>query len=470
MKEKLLNKKIPTILGLTILITGIIVGIYLLVKQQFFAGKTEEYTPKNVRIGNVSDKEFTVSWTTEIESVGFIKYGTTSSLENITNDDRDKRSGETEKYKTHIVTIKNLEPEKKYYFKIGSGKNVKSPLYDNNGKTYELTTGPSLGSPGEAQIVSGKIINNDKSAAQNSLIVLFSNNIAPQITLTDKRGEWVIFINKARSDDLASWALFDPETTIVNIEVLGENSQTASIITNTKNSSPLPEEIILGHAPYDFRQQRPLQTPEIALVEEEQVGTPAESFPLQTIATDSAQAKVLSVTIDNPAVDGEKINTDQPEIQGRGPAGKVLTIKLQSPTTDTETITVGEDGTWSFIPQTELEPGEHTLTVSYVNDSGEQESISRNFIVLAAGESDLPAFTATTSATATPSASILPSPTATSSASPSATATETARVSMPSTDGGVPTTGFTLPTFIVFLSGIIMIIFGLISLIAIDKH
>jgi len=469
MKERLLNKKIPTILGLIILSAALIGGVFILLKQQFFAGKTEEYTPKNVRVGNVSDKEFTVSWTTEIESVGFVKYGTTSSLENTTSDDRDKRSGETGKYKTHFVTIKNLVPEKKYYFKLSSGKNKNSPLYDNNGKAYELTTGPSLGTPGEAQIVSGKVVNNDKNPSENSIIVLFSNNIAPQTTLTDKRGDWVVFINKARTNDLTSWALFDPETTILNIEILGENSQTASVITNTKNSSPLPEEIILGHAPYDFREQKQLQTPEIA-VAEETIETPPESFPLQPIATESAQAKILSVTIDNPAVDGEKVNTAQPEIKGRGPIGKVLTIKLESPATHTETITVDEEGTWSFTPDEELEPGEHNLTVSYVNESGQQQSVSRTFVVLASGESDLPAFTATASATATPSASILPSPIATSSASPSATATETARVSMPSTDAGVPTTGFALPTFIVFLSGIMMIILGLISLITIDKH
>ena len=160
------------------------------------------------------------------------------------------------------------------------------------------------------------------------------------------------------------------------------------------------------------------------------------------------------VTIENPAEDGEEINTTLPEITGKGPAAKVLTIRIESPETYTSTVTVDGDGQWNFTPPEDLTPGDHTVFVSYVDDEGTTKTISRNFVVLAAGQSELPALTATPSATQAPSP--IPSP--------------STRGTIPSTESGVPTTGTVIPTFMVFIAGLLLLILGFISKIAIDNN
>ena len=79
--------------------------------------------------------------------------------------------------------------------------------------------------------------------------------------------------------------------------------------------------------------------------------------------------------------------------------------------------------------------------------NGLLQKITRTFIVLASGESGLPAMTATPSGTATPS--------------PTPTSTTSGRTSMPSTTSGIPSSGYLTPTFIVFIMGFSLIFLGL---------
>lgn len=454
MKKNLLSKKIPTILGVLLLLAGIAAGVYFIGREklsELTAGPTA--TPKKVYITNIQNNQFTVSWITDEKTIGYIKYGETSKVKNIVRDDRDQRSGEKQSFYLHYLTVKNLQSSKTYYLKIGAG----GKLYDNNGQPYTVTTGSTLGPAGEARIVSGKILNQDSAPVQNAIVYLSSTNISSTSSLTDKEGRWAIFLNKARVSDLSSYAVFDPEATILKIEVEG-GTQTASAVTTTKNAFPVPD-MILGHAPYDFREEFIAEEEEIP-VQAEAASQTSSQFSVEPMSTPSATP--TTVTIDNPT-SGEEINTFRPEIQGKGTPFKVLTIKIESPETHSSTVTIDENGSWSFVPPDDLSTGEHTVYVSYVDESGATKTISRNFVVLAAGTSELPAFIATPSAEASPSAEPSPSP------SPSASPSPIPRVSMPSTEAGVPDTGIVVPTFLVFIAGLLMIIFGITTLIVIDK-
>ena len=153
----------------------------------------------------------------------------------------------------------------------------------------------------------------------------------------------------------------------------------------------------------------------------------------------------------------ETINTQQPEIIGRGPIGKELQITIESSQAYTDTITVDENGDWDWTPPEDLEPGDHTITITYQDDEGLLQTLSQTFTVLAAGSSQLPSFSATPSGEASPSST--PTPTL----SPSPTPTLSARTALPSTEGGVPTSGYLTPTFLVFIMGLVLISFGTLS-------
>ena len=76
------QQRIPTILGLLLLIAGIIGGVYLVQKGGIWFLKAEpEAVPQQIKMTNIAENSFTVSWITGKEVLGFVKYGMSSSLE-----------------------------------------------------------------------------------------------------------------------------------------------------------------------------------------------------------------------------------------------------------------------------------------------------------------------------------------------------------------------------------------------------
>jgi len=436
----LLNKRIPTILGLLILVIGIGAGIYFVSKDVLFGPKlSPELAPKKVKITNVNHDQFTVSWITNQEAMGYVKHGKTPTLSTTIADDREQRSGTSISLKTHYVTVSGLQPNTKYYFKIGSGS--EKNLYDNNGRPYEITTAPSLGASPPPQLANGNILTATGSPASGAIIYLTLSGATPLSALVANDGSWVVDLASALTTSLSSYVQLDPQTSPIDILAQGED-QISKALAVTANANPVPE-ITLGQT-YDFRtetlasiqQADTSETTEPALPET----TPQipSQFPIEPLATPSGAASDSEVVLTNPSGEGETINSLRPEIIGTGPANKVLTITLNSPEEYTSTVVVNDQGTWSYTPPEDLEPGEHALTINYVDDEGEEQVITRNFIVAAAAEG-------------------LPSFTATPSASPSPEATSTPRISMPSTESGVPDSGTITPTLGISLLGFLLL-------------
>jgi hypothetical protein len=301
-------------------------------------------------------------------------------------------------------------------------------------------------------------VDQNSNPVEGAIVYLSLANANPASTLTKSSGSWVIPLNLVRSADLSSWAAYDKEASIEETFVQAGSLGTATVVATTKNDSPMPK-IILGQN-FDFRQvaeEKPQPTPTQTQTPE---ATGASKFAIEPTATSSATATSAGkLTIINPEP-GEEINTPKPEFLGTGPAGGTLTITIQSPATYSGTVKVDSKGNWKWTPPSNLEPGQHTITAKYIDQNGKEQKISHTFVVLAAGTSELPAMTATPSASATPS--VTPTPT-TKIASPSPTPTSTisGRVSIPSTEGGVPTSGYWTPTFFVFIMGISLIFLGL---------
>lgn len=435
-------RRLPTILGLIILLLGIGAGV-LLIRQgpEFFLRAEAEVIPKQVKITNISDTSFSVSWITDLSTSGFAKYGTDTKLTNTAEDDRDQLSGKTESFNTHHVTLKNLKSATKYYFKIGSG----GSLFDNNGELYQATTAPIIQSPLPPNDVAyGTVVDQSGSPAKGVIIYLSLANTTPLSTLTKSSGNWVIPLNLARSVELNSYATYDREASIEEIFAQGALQGTSAATTTTKNDAPVPT-IKLGENT-DFRTTPTTAGPEI---QEEQITPtpPPSQFSLEEINPPTTASPSSEVKIINPE-SKEQINTQKPEIIGTGPAGKALKITVKSPEVYIDEIIIDEDGNWSWSPPANLEPGEHTVTISYLDEDGKEKTVSRAFTVLAAGSSELPSLSASPSGEAT----LSPTP------SFSPTATPSTRTAMPSTEGGVPSSGLVTPTFLLFLGGLVMIL------------
>jgi len=428
----------PTALGLLILLVAVGMGIFFVKTRSGVKPETTaEIIPEQVRITNVADTGFTVSWITGKETTGLIKLGEkVNELKQQALDDRDQLSGGEAAVAVHHVTAKNLLPTTKYYFKIESG----GKQFDNKGKPFEVSTGAALGSLPTADPIYGTVLTQSGTAAEGVVVYINVANGAPLSALAKTGGNWALSLATARTADLGSYLTYDTQATIVNLLVQGGSLGTASAITTTTNDNPVPE-ISLGKS-FDFR------TPSSTLAETPTVDQPTASPSGESKSGFSALnpsiAQVATgsgeVTLENPSFEGEVINATQPAFIGNGPAGTVLAIEINSEETYTGSVTIAENGNWEFTPPQGLTPGEHSVSINYIDTNGEEQSLTRNFVIAAAGTSDVPAITATQSGE---------------------TATDAARTKMPATDSGIPKPGTFEVTLIMLLTGLGLLVGGL---------
>ena len=431
----------PTALGL-FLILLIIGGAIYWAKTRSGVKPSSDLasSPEQVRITNVSDTGFSVSWITEKTDTGSIKLGMlVTELKQSVLDDRDQLSGGAAMAEVHHVTTKNLTPQTKYYFKIDSG----GKQYDNKGKPFEVTTGATLGSPPAADPIYGTILSPSGTAAESVVVYINVANGAPLSALVKNQGSWALSLATARTADLASYLTYDTQATIVNLLVQGGKQGTASAITTTANDNPVPD-ITLGKSA-DFRAaaspSQPTIQPPVGPINASESGKTAEKTGFDALNPTIAEADIESgeVTLDNPSFEGEVINATQPAFMGTGPIGVVLAIEIHSDEPFTGSATIDEDGNWEFTPPSGLTPGEHSVTISYIDTQGTEQTLTRNFVIAAAGDEVVPAITAT------PSGEIVsPAP----------------RTSMPATDSGVPSPGTFEITLLMILTGLGLLIGG----------
>jgi len=463
------ERRIPTLIALFLLVVSVTAGVFLIKSgSKFFVGARPEITPKQIKITNIGEDSFTVSWITDEQTSGFVQYGTGEELPFTALDDRDQLSGQQSEFRTHHVTLRGLTPATNYFFRINSG----GKTFGDNGQPYQVKTGSAIRETMPLNdIAYGTVVKQDGSPAQGVIVYLSLANAAPLSTLTKASGSWAIPLNLARSADLSSWAAYDKEASIEEILVQGGSEGTATAVAVTKYDSPLPT-IVLGQN-FDFRQAPLLPTP-----------TPTGESLISKFSAEGLPISTPALQIINP-LEGEKISTSTPEIFGTGPAGETLTITIESPEVLQGEIIIGGDGSWRWTPPTGLSPGQHTITVSLANG----QRVSHSFIVLAAGTDDSPSFTASPSATTTPFLTMTPTPTSISTPTPTITSiptptvfftptptatftptpTVSGRVSIPSTESSVPKSGDLTPTFLFSIMGMILIFLGLLSNILLRK-
>lgn len=434
--QKINRIHFPTALGLLILLAAVGIGIFLVKTRSGVKPETAlEVIPEQVRITNVTDTGFSVSWITGKETSGLIKLGEKiNEFKQQALDDRDQLSGGKAEVEVHHVTAKNLLPTTKYYFKIESG----GKQFDNKGKPFEVTTGATLGSPPIADPIYGTVLTQSGTPAEGVVVYINVASGAPLSALAKTNGNWALSLSTARTADLGSYLTYDTQATIVNLLVQGGKQGTASAITTTANDNPVPE-ISLGKS-FDFRTQTLAETPTIdqptaSASGESKSGFGALNPQIAEVATASGE-----VTLDNPSFDDEVINATQPAFIGTGPAGTVLAIEVNSEHSYTGSVTIDEDGSWEFTPPSGLTPGKHSVTINYIDTNGEEQTLSRNFVIAQAGDTEVPAITATPSG---------------------GTATDSGRTKMPATDSGIPKPGTFEITLIMLLTGLGLVIGGL---------
>jgi hypothetical protein len=409
------KSKIPTLAGIAVLVLSIAAGVLFIGSKQFFRLSADPATtPKDVRITNVSDTTFTVSWTTDKEVIGLVKWGKSQSQLNLSQPDEMEGLSFT-----HTATIRDILPQTNYYFKITSGEND----FDNNGVAWQVKTGSTLANPETTVIISGSVITATGTPAKNSLVYLTVGGGSPLSTTTSQNGSWVATISSSRTQDLSSYTPINEANTLIEISVTAGPDGVATAQIYPQSAKPTPS-IILGQV-QDFKNlpvSESGQTPGASVEVPET--TRSSGF---TVATESGSpAETVSL---ESVKEGEVISSETPEFFGNGPSGQAITITIHSDKEITQEVTVAPNGIWKWSPPTDLTAGAHSITISWTDTSGVLRTLTRSFVVQA---SEVPAFVSTPSAspkststpTPTPKPTPTPTPKAVLTASPSATPEE----------------------------------------------
>lgn len=216
---KFLNKfKIPTILGLAVIISGIVVGIFLVVREQMLIAKAKpDLTPQNITLSNIEDTSFTVSWQTAGMATSFLTYGQEEADKQVALDDRDQNAPQARSL--HYTSLKNLQPSTTYKYRIISGK-IKSEI-------FEVTTAfPSTNLSGAKPVI-GSVLD-DNEALEDGIVYLSIQGAITQSALIKHSGSFLIPLSSMRKKDLSD--IFLPQQDqVAKVTVLSDQGSSNAI-------------------------------------------------------------------------------------------------------------------------------------------------------------------------------------------------------------------------------------------------
>lgn len=219
---------IPTLLAIILLVAATFAIIFTIKEFQLIkSNAASNFEPLDLKITNIKDTSFTVSWLTETPTIGLVIYGN----DQIQSSETKASSNSI----THFVTIQNLNPASSYSFKINSN----GQIFDNLSSLWTVQTKNSLGGT-ESTIVSGQILNKTSLPDQNSLVYVDTNQ-GIYSTMVAISGNWIVSLPAL------------PDTTILQILVEKSPSEVASAKIDLKSANPTPP-ITLGNS-YDFRNE-----------------------------------------------------------------------------------------------------------------------------------------------------------------------------------------------------------------------
>ncbi len=512
-----LQKQIPTLAGVLVLVVALVAGLFMFSEGTgvFAPRATPQTTPKQVKITNVADKAFTVSFYTDEATAGYVKYGTTDKdLTTQASDDRDQLSGTVGQYSLHHVTLKGLKPNTQYYFTLGTTSGV---VYDNNGSPFSIkTTAEVSGPPPVAKTVYGNVTNAGGTPADGSIVYVAIDGLNEMSALVKSSGSWAVSLANARTKADGSYANLKDDSEL-NIFVQGvQLTQTTQTLVAFKDAQPVSDLALgasgapkIAEVPAAGVDQTPVASdsgaasPSGELVTaddttatgsgtstqsdvvgqggtEESVVTPtpttvAAVVPTPTVvasSTSGAAASTASAVLNLSEVSSTKamiVTSESPKIIGQAPPRTQIKIEVHSDTEITQTVTTTDGGAFELdlSAYQDLEPGEHTVTISYTDpQTGEEVSKTHSFIVEDKGKLALAGTGGTTppfgSGNPFPVTSPTPTPD-TSSATDSSEVDTSSRSAVVSTTSGTYKSGSVGLTFALVGSGLFFILTGLWS-------
>lgn len=421
--KSVMQKKIPTILGLIILIGALVAGLLFFGEGTgvFSPRATPQTTPKTIKLTNVKENSFTVTFYTDEATAGFIKYGKEQDkLNSQSSDDRDQLSGTVGEYQLHHVTIRGLEPNTEYFYVLGTGSRAE---FDNEGLPFSVkTAGEPASSAPNALTIYGSVANQSGTPAEGSIVYVSATDMGEMSSLIKSSGSWAIPLSQARTQDGSDYAnlsidddisLFiqglpleerlQLQTTVAQAQPVSElifgteavNQTAVETVGVDEESEALDEDHEIGTMESSDSADINEQNNDLLATDEpdeesssisgrlQDLLAEAEPLPQESSASTELLIGELKETTGETAI--VVYTTQTPIIKGKVKPNVEVKIEIHSESQYEETVTADENGEFELdlaALEATLEPGEHTVTYSYIDpDTGEEVIQTETFVV-----------------------------------------------------------------------------------------
>ncbi len=370
--------RIPTLAAFSAIVFFMLTGVFLSNNFTLPWSKAASFDlyPEDVRISNLSDSSFVISWITEKPVTGFVKINDKKIF-----DSRDNNSP-LGIYKVHYVEVKNLEIKEEIAYTIVSA-GIDFPQ-EKIIILPEKIVNPIQILPlnGEIQTASGK--------AASGAIIYFSMDKASLWSLfIYGKTNWLMPLSSIRNADLADYFCKTNDCNDdfkAKMEIFSEEGNSL-VLATLGNLRPQKEIVILGeNADLTISESAEI-TPAFEAIDDKQ------NIKGLSTAISVKKANTQTVEILNPK-ENAALPYVKPFIRGFGIPNEEVIITLESKAKQVGKTKVRDDGTWYFTPFNSLDAGKHILTITTKDKNGKTITLNRQFYILKSGESVLSEATA----------------------------------------------------------------------------
>lgn len=217
----LINKfKIPTLLGLGVILIGIAAGVFLVLREQTFlssAALTE--SPQSIEETNIEDSSASISWHTASPTPAFVTFGQNDPKEQTVRDDRDTK--QLQPHLVHYVTLKNLLPKTNYKYRIISGT--------TSSEVLDFTTGSPISSQSGFQPVIGSVLDGQQPLDEG-IAFLSVSGATIQSALIKSSGNFLIPISQIHIE----------ENAIAKLTIISDKGEASALFKLKAEGTQLP--------------------------------------------------------------------------------------------------------------------------------------------------------------------------------------------------------------------------------------
>lgn len=222
---------------IVIILFGIIATVYLTQQPQNLQKKAAESTnPSNITSANITDRAFTILWTTSKPTTGMITITQENGKSVTAYDIRNKKKKQLQKFNVHLIQVKGLKPDTDYTVSI---------LQDDstNQNSFTVRTGKRIKRLNPSHVIDLPIPDYNKKSDELALLVTASNgsNQSNPIAVMVKNKQVFFDLGNLRSSDLSNTFQITKNTKIILRFVTAEAtwSKETSITTKVNTLRPI---------------------------------------------------------------------------------------------------------------------------------------------------------------------------------------------------------------------------------------